>query len=126
MGRNSNKLHLLDRRIIVTINPVLRLSKAGLRPEPAVSLPNASTAEPSSRLTPAPLDEPPTERCAVASQGLYGAPWWLFWPVPPNANSTIWVLPMITPNWRRNVATSGPSRSQGSVGSRRFDPAKQG
>jgi len=60
------------------------------------------------------------------SHGLYGVPWWLFWPVPPNANSTIWVLPTITLNWRRNVATNGLSRSQGSAGRRRLDPAKQG
>jgi hypothetical protein len=38
----------------------------------------------------------------------------------------MWVLPVMTPSWRRNVATSGPSRSQGSAGSRRLDPAKQG
>jgi hypothetical protein len=36
------------------------------------------------------------------------------------------VLPMITPSWRRSVATSGPSRSQGSAGSRRLETAKQG
>ncbi len=38
----------------------------------------------------------------------------------------MWVLPVMTPSSRRNVATSGPSRSQGSAGSRRLDPAKQG
>jgi hypothetical protein len=59
---------------MVTFKPALPVMQAGMRTEPAVSLPNASTAEPSSRLTPAPLDEPPTERCAVASHGLYGAP----------------------------------------------------
>jgi hypothetical protein len=64
----------VDQRPIVTFKPALPVMQAGMRTEPAVSLPNASTAEPSSRLTPAPLDEPPTERCAAASHGLYGAP----------------------------------------------------
>src|ERR1051325_9961609 len=115
-----------DQRPSVTFSPTVPVMQAGIRTEPAVSLPKASSAEPSSRLTPAPLDDPPTERCAAASQGLYGALQWLLWPVPPNANSTIWVLPMMTPSWRRSVATRGPSRSQGSAGSRRLDPAKQG
>ena len=44
------------------LQPALPVMQAGMRTEPAVSLPNASKAEPSSRLTPAPLDEPPTER----------------------------------------------------------------
>src|ERR1700746_1525217 len=99
--------------------------EAGSPPDPALSLPNASKAEPSRRLTPAPLDEPPTERCGAASHGLYGAPWWLFCPVPPNANSTMWVLPIITPSWRRSAVTSGPSCSQGSAGRRRLGPAEQ-
>src|SRR5207248_5393151 len=38
----------------------------------------------------------------------------------------MWVLPVITPSWRRSVATSGPSRSQRWAGRRRLDPAKQG
>src|SRR5262249_42428634 len=38
---------------------------AGIRTEPAVSLPKASNAEPSIRLTPAPLREPPWPRCAA-------------------------------------------------------------
>ena len=124
--KDSGTTPAVDQRPIVTFSPALPVIEAGMRTEPAVSLPNASKAEPSRRLTPAPLDEPPTERCAAASHGLYGAPWWLFCPAPPNANSTMWVLPMITPSWRRSVATSGPSRSQGSAGRRRLDPAKQG
>jgi len=54
----------------VTFRPTAPVIDAGTRTEPAVSLPRASSAEPSSRLTPAPLDEPPGARCAAASQGL--------------------------------------------------------
>jgi hypothetical protein len=72
--KDSGTTPAADQRPIVTFNPALLVMQAGMRTEPAVSLPNASKAEPSSRLTPAPLDEPPTERCTAASQGLYGAP----------------------------------------------------
>ena len=64
----------VDQRSLVIFNPALPVIAAGSRTEAAVSLPNASRAEPSHSDTPAPLDEPPGERCAVASQGLYGLP----------------------------------------------------
>ena len=60
----------VDQRPSVTFRPTLPVMDAGMRTEPAVSLPKASCAEPSRRLTPAPLDEPPTERWALASHGL--------------------------------------------------------
>jgi hypothetical protein len=60
----------VDQRPSVTFKPTFPVMHAGIRTEPAVSLPKASNAEPSSRLTPAPLDEPPGARCAAASQAL--------------------------------------------------------
>ena len=68
--KDSGTTPSVDQRPIVTFSPALPVMQAGMRTEPAVSLPNASNAEPSSRLTPAPLDDPPTERCAAASHGL--------------------------------------------------------
>jgi hypothetical protein len=68
--KDNGTTPLVDQRPIVTFRPTLPVMEAGMRTEPAVSLPSASAAEPSSRLTPAPLDEPPTERCASVSHGL--------------------------------------------------------
>src|SRR5262249_19369821 len=63
-----------DQRSLVSFKPALPVIAAGRRTEAAVSLPSASTAQPSAGGTPAPLDEPPGDRCAVASHGLRGAP----------------------------------------------------
>jgi len=60
----------VDQRPSVTFKPTVPVMHAGIRTEPAVSLPSARAAEPSSRVTPAPLDEPPGARCARASHGL--------------------------------------------------------
>ena len=60
----------VDQRPSVTFKPTFPVMHAGIRTEPAVSLPKASSAEPPSRLTPAPLDEPPGARCAAGSHGL--------------------------------------------------------
>src|SRR6266446_1380267 len=56
--KDSGTTPSVDQRPIVTFKPALPVMQAGMRTEPAVSLPNASKAEPSNRLTPAPLDEP--------------------------------------------------------------------
>src|SRR5215471_6199295 len=64
----------LDQRSLVIFKPALPVIAAGRRTEPAVSLPKANSAEPSHSEMPAPLDDPPGERCALASQGLYGLP----------------------------------------------------
>jgi Molybdate transporter of MFS superfamily len=60
----------VGQRPSVTFGPTVPVMHAGIRTEPAVSLPKASSAEPSSRLMPAPLDEPPGARCARESHGL--------------------------------------------------------
>src|SRR5215471_12216682 len=72
--KDSGTTPAVDQRPIVIFSPALPVIEAGMRTEPAVSLPNASKADPSRRLTPAPLDEPPTERCAAASQGVVRCP----------------------------------------------------
>ena len=63
-----------DQRSLVSFSPALPVIAAGSRTEAAVSLPSARSAEPSASETPAPLDEPPGERYAIASHGLRGAP----------------------------------------------------
>src|SRR5690348_16245767 len=64
----------VDQRSFVSFRPALPVIAPGKRTEAAVSVPNANSAEPSHDETPAPLDEPPGERCAVVSQGLRGLP----------------------------------------------------
>ena len=64
----------LDQRSLVSFNPALPVIAAGKRTEAAVSLPNARSAEPSHSETPAPLEEPPGERCALAFHGFHGLP----------------------------------------------------
>ena len=53
-----------------------------------------------------PLLEPPGTRCVCRSQGFHGVPITVLVPQPPKANSTVWVLPMITaPAARRRSTT---------------------
>jgi len=59
---------LAENHIGATSRPRPR-AKPVARPQP-----KANRAEPSHSETPAPLDEPPGERCALASHGLYGLP----------------------------------------------------
>ena len=49
-------------------------SAAGMRQEPPVSLPSATTAMPSATATPEPEELPPGMRLAARSQGLRGVP----------------------------------------------------
>lgn len=70
----SGTMPSVDQRSLVSFKPALPVIDAGKRTEAAVSVPKARSAEPSQSETPAPLDEPPGERCAVASQGLRGLP----------------------------------------------------
>ena len=58
----------------MSFKPALPVIATGKRTEAAVSVPKAKSTEPSQSEAPAPLDEPPGERCAVASQGLRGLP----------------------------------------------------
>ena len=95
---------------------------AGILIDPPVSDPSARNAEPSHRLTPAPLDDPPGTRWTFASHGLRGVPQCVLIPKPPKANSTVWVLPVITAACRRRAWITGPSASHSS-GNRLGEPA---
>src|SRR5690606_30953835 len=83
-------------RPLVVFRPVMPLREEGVRTEPPVSVPIAQGARPAATATPEPLDEPPGIRCSVMSQGFQGVPINGLVPQPPNANSTICVLPKIT------------------------------
>ena len=96
-----------------------------MRTDPPVSLPSASIAEPSQRLTPAPEEDPPGTRCSAASHGLTGVPVLGLRPTPPKASSTVCVLPTMTAPSCRTARTRKPSRRQ-RAGSSRFVPARMG
>ena len=64
-----------------------------MRIEPPVSEPIAAGQSPPATATAEPLDEPPATRCVFASHGFHGAPIGWLRPQPPNANSTMCVLP---------------------------------
>ena len=64
-----------------------------MRIEPPVSEPIAAGASPAATATAEPLDEPPATRCVRRSHGFHGAPIGWLRPQPPNANSTMCVLP---------------------------------
>ena len=53
----------VDQRPAVVFNPVTPVIEAGMRTEPAVSVPNARLAVPLTNETPAPELEPPGVRC---------------------------------------------------------------
>ena len=73
--------------------PEFRLDIERLRAEFGVSDPIAAGQSPPATATADPLDEPPATRCVFASHGFHGAPIGRLRPQPPNANSTMWVLP---------------------------------
>src|SRR5436190_468226 len=64
-----------------------------MRTDPPVSEPSAAGARPPATATAEPLDEPPATRCTWGSHGFHGAPIGWLRPQPPNANSTMCVLP---------------------------------
>ena len=81
---------------------------AGVRIEPPVSVPNATSASPVATATALPLDEPPGTR--VGSSGFTGVPNHGFTPVPPNASSCRFVLPTM-----RAPAARAPARQAASA-----------
>jgi len=66
----SGTMPSVDQRSLVIFSPALPVTAAGRRTEAAVSEPKATSAEPSHSDTPAPLEEPPGERCTLVSQAL--------------------------------------------------------
>ena len=69
-----------------------------------------------------PALEPPGTRCISRLHGFRGVPQCGLVPMPPKANSTVWVLPTMQPMPFRIAWTTGPSRSQ-AAGSGRGVPA---
>ncbi len=101
------------------------LSADGMRIEPSVSVPSATSASPAATAAPDPPLEPPAVRsCPSALHGLTVRPKCGFSVVMPHANSCVFVLPVISAPAARSAATAGASRS----GSRRKndDPARVG
>ena len=89
------------------------LSAAGMRMEPSVSVPSATSASPAATAAPEPPLEPPGMR--AGSHGLPVRPKCGFSVVIPHANSWVLVLPITSAPAARSAATTGASRS----GSRR-------
>ena len=92
----------------VGLNPVMPQSDAGIRMEPPVSEPSATGASAAATATAEPLDEPPATRWVRVSHGFHGAPIGALRPHPPNANSTMCVLPsgIIPASTRRATAVA--------------------
>ena len=90
----------------VVFKPVIPFSAAGMRTEPPVSEPSAAGHKAAATATPEPLEEPPGVRWVLRSQGFQGVPITGFVPQPPNANSTMWVLPKFTMPARSKRSTA--------------------
>src|SRR6202011_5951552 len=86
-------------RPTVVLSPVTPHQDAGSRTDPPVSVPTAQGASLAATATPEPLLEPPGVRAVSGSHGFHGVPKCRFVPQPPNANSTIWVLPRTIKPW---------------------------
>ena len=97
-------------------------SDAGMRTEPPASDPIAAGASPAATATAEPLDEPPGTRCVAVSHGFHGVPIGWLRPQPPNANSTMCVLPsgIMPAAIRRSTAVAVSSDA---APSQLFEPA---
>ena len=84
---------------------------AGIRTEPPVSVPSATSACPVATATAEPLDEPPGTR--RGSSGLGGVPDQRFVPTADQHSSDRLVLPTIRAPDRRAAATTAASRAAG-------------
>ena len=85
----SGTMPAVDQRPIVTLRPTLPVTLAGMRTEPPVSVPNASTADPSAMLTPAPELEPPVPLCSEATHRMRGGSQGAVVPTPPKRELTM-------------------------------------
>ena len=95
----------------VVFRPVIPQQAAGIRTEPPVSVPRATSASPVATATAEPLDEPPGSR--PGSSGFGGVPSQEFTPLADQHSSVRLVLPTIRAPVRRAAATTGASRSAG-------------
>ena len=87
----------VGRQALLVFNPVRPQKAAGKRTDPPVSVPVAQTLNPAATATPEPADDPPGTRGWLKSHGFNGVPMRWFVPHPPNAHSTVLVLPSKMP-----------------------------
>src|SRR5580692_3685333 len=97
----------------VVFRPTTAQQAAGIRTEPAVSVPSATSASPLPTATAEPLDEPPGRR--LGSTGFTGVPDHGFVPAADQHSSARLVLPTILAPDRRAAATTAASLAAGSA-----------
>ena len=91
----------------VVLSPTVPQQAEGMRTDPPVSLPKATSASPLPTATAEPLDEPPGT--SAGSSGLTGVPKWAFTPLAPNASSCRLVFPTMRAPAARAPARQGAS-----------------
>ena len=91
----------------VVFRPTTPQQAAGIRTEPPVSVPSATSASPTATATADPLEEPPGRR--RGSSGFTGVPDHRFHPPADQHSSVRLVLPTILAPDRRAAATTGAS-----------------
>src|SRR6478735_2749999 len=95
----------------VVFRPAIPQQAAGIRTEPPVSVPRATSASPAATATAEPLDDPPGSR--PGSSGFTGVPDHEFTPLADQHSSVRLVLPTIRAPARRAAATTGASAITG-------------
>src|SRR6185437_621911 len=95
----------------VVFRPAIPQQAAGIRTEPPVSVPRATSASPAATATAEPLDDPPGSR--PGSSGCTGVPDHAFTPLADQHSSVRLVLPTIRAPARRAAATTGASATAG-------------
>src|ERR1700761_117255 len=95
----------------VVFRPATPQQAAGIRTDPAVSVPSATSASPRATATAEPLDEPPGSRSGAS--GFTGVPDHEFTPLADQHSSVTLVLPTIRAPARRAAATTGASATAG-------------
>src|SRR5689334_21890499 len=95
----------------VVFRPAIPQQAAGIRTEPPVSVPRATSASPAATATAEPLDDPPGSR--PGSSGFIGVPDHEFTPLADQHSSVRLVLPTIRAPARRAAATTGASAIAG-------------
>src|SRR6185369_8680328 len=98
----------------VVFSPATPQHAAGMRTEPPVSVPSATSASPRATTTAEPLDEPPGT--SAASSGFTGVPSASLMPLSSQHSSVSAVVPTIRPPARRTAATHGASAAAGVSG----------
>ncbi len=120
---STSPLRLIRPRVV--FNPTTPHRPAGMRTEPPVSVPIAAVARPAATATAEPLLEPPGTRCTARSHGFHGVPMTALVPQPPNAYSTVCVLPITTAPEARSRATTVALAAE-TLGGTAREPAPSG